>query len=74
MNKLFTDMGGVFKFQAQGFGRLECHFWICSVSWIHEISSYKNRSDLSTVKKNCSSDREKLLKFKAEVREFSKKI
>ena len=29
-------------------------------------------TDLSTVRKNCSSDREKLLKFEAEGREFSK--
>ena len=32
------------------------------------VFCYQNCSDLSTVRKNCSSDREKLLKFKAECR------
>ena len=35
------------------------------------VFCYQNCSD-STVRKNCSSDREKLLKFKAEGREFAK--
>ena len=33
---------------------------------------YQHCSDLLTVRKNCSSDRKKLLKFKTEGREFSK--
>jgi len=36
------------------------------------VFCYQNCSDLSTVRKNCSSDQEKLLKFKAEGREFAK--
>ena len=32
----------------------------------------QNCSDLYTVRKNCSCDREKLLKFKAEGQEFAK--
>ena len=36
------------------------------------IFCYQNCSDLSTVRKNCSSDREELLKFEAEGREFAK--
>ena len=33
---------------------------------------YQHCSDLLTVRKNCSSDRKKLLKFEAEGREFAK--
>ena len=36
------------------------------------VFCYQNCSDLCTVTKNCSSDREKLLKFEAEGREFAK--
>ena len=39
------------------------------------VFCFKNCFDLlSTVRKNCSSDREKLLKFESEGREFSKKL
>ena len=36
------------------------------------VFCYQNCSDLSTVRKNCSSDRGKRLKFEAEGREFAK--
>ena len=36
------------------------------------VFCYQNCSDLSTVRKNCSSDREKKLKFEAEGQEFAK--
>ena len=36
------------------------------------VFCYQNCSDLCTVRKNCSSDREKLLKFKSEAQEFAK--
>ena len=36
------------------------------------VFCYQNCSDLSTVRKNCSSDQEKLLKFKTEGLEFAK--
>ena len=36
------------------------------------VFCYQNCSDLLTVRKKCSSDREKLLKFEAEGREFAK--
>ena len=36
------------------------------------VFCYQNCSDLSTVRKNCSSDREKILKFEAEGQEFAK--
>ena len=35
------------------------------------VFCYQNCSDLATLRKKCSSDREKLLKFKAEGREFA---
>ena len=35
------------------------------------VFCYQNCSDLGTMRKNCSSDREKLLKFEAEGREFA---
>ena len=35
------------------------------------VFCYQNCSDLCTVRKHCSSDREKLLKFQAEGREFA---
>ena len=35
---------------------------------------FQNCSDLHTVRKICSSDREKLLKFEAEGREFAKSL
>ena len=35
------------------------------------VFCYQNCSDLHTVRKNCSSDPEKLLKFKAEGQEFA---
>ena len=36
------------------------------------VFHYQNCSDLHTVRKKCSSDREKLLRFEAEGREFAK--
>ena len=36
------------------------------------VSCYQNCSGLSTLRKNCSNDCEKLLKFKAKGREFAK--
>ena len=36
------------------------------------VICYQNCSDLCIVRKNCSTDQEKLLKFEAEGREFAK--
>ena len=46
--------------------------YICNKLHVEMVFCYQNRSDLCTVRKNCSSDQEKLLKFEAESREFSK--
>ena len=42
-------------------------------AWVRMVFCYQNCSDLLW-EKNCSSDREKLLKFEAEGREFAKKL
>ena len=74
-------------FDVTGFlGRYSCHVWhAAEIKWIHTQYFSSQRSDnLSensilltklfwpTVRKNCSSDREKLLKFEAEGWEFAK--
>ena len=46
---------------------------MCTVTFPWEIDKcYQKFSDLHTVRKNCSSGLEKLLKFEAEGREFAK--